>query len=418
MSWIGPRDQAMLSHRSSFLVFLTFCAIFWLGTSQCPAQNSIAEFQKILREKSAFSETDFSALEQGEAVVKLLPARDKREVVVSGLVRLQAPDEIFLESFRENMIRRSNPAILEIGSFSSPPTLDDLQLLTIEDRDIEDLKRCVVGDCRLKLSAAMIERFQKEVDWLAPDYRIQATQLFKLMLLDYVRDYLTRGDAALIEYYDKQKQVRVAEEQRSLLAAPGYLNELLTRVPRFVNGSSSPQLLLVENAIVWSKIKFGLKPVIALNHILIHRREHETGPQILIASKQIYANHYFDSSLALTAFVNIPGASPGSYLLYENRSRADGFEGPFSKFKRSIVENKALESVKAILHQSQLSLEARALNQSESSTSAGTSDRSWKRWTSGRVRIFVWLLCLTAFAVLIRLSAYGWKSRITGRTAH
>jgi hypothetical protein len=238
------------------------------------------------------------------------------------------------------------------------------------------------------------------------------------MLIDYVRDYLSRGDAALIEYSDKQKEVRLAEEHRSLLAAPGYLNDILPRFPQYLNGLAKPELPLVENAIVWSKIKFGLKPVIALNHILIQRREQEAGPQILIASKQIYANHYFDSSLALTAFLNIPGASPGSYLLYENRSRADGFGGPFSQLKRSIVENKALESVKSILHQSQLSLNARALNQTESSASATTNDWSWKRWTSGRVRIFLWLLCLTAFVVLLRLNTYRWKSSISGGTTH
>src|SRR5439155_296001 len=80
-------------------------------------------------------------------------------------------------SFRENMTRQSNPAILEIGSLRNPPSIDDLQALTIEDRDIEELRQCVVRDCRLKLSATMIERLQREVDWAAPNYRIQVNQL-------------------------------------------------------------------------------------------------------------------------------------------------------------------------------------------------------------------------------------------------
>ena len=167
-----------------------------------------------------------AALQQGQTVVKLLPVKDKREVAVSGLVNVQVPAEVFLQSFRESMSRKSNPAILEIGSFSSQPTLDDLKGLTIENRDIEDLKKCVVGDCQLKLSATMIERFHKEVDWEAPDYRNQATQLLKVMLLDYVRDYLARGDVALIEYHDKANEVRLAEEQHALIAASGYINKV------------------------------------------------------------------------------------------------------------------------------------------------------------------------------------------------
>ena len=389
----------MLTRLNCLLGFVAVCAIMWLGTNAGLAQRSVAEFHKILREKAAFDETDFAALEQGQTVVRLLPVQDKREVAVCGLVSLQVPAEVFLQSFRESMARKSNPAILEIGSFSSTPTLDDLQTLTIEDRDLEDLKECVVGDCELKLSAAMIERFHKEVDWQAPDYRIQATQLLKIMLLDYVRDYLARGDVALIEYNDKPKEVRLAEEQRALMAASSSINNVLPEFPQHLKGFPKSEISVVENAIVWSKIKFGLKPVIAINHIMVYKREQETGPQILVASKQIYANHYFDSSLALTAFVNIPGASPGSYLFYENRSRADGLEGAFSKIKRGIVENKAVDGLKTILESSKANLTARALSRTESA-SPQNEERSWRRWTVGGVHLFLWLFLITAFIAL------------------
>src|SRR5437016_153301 len=157
----------MLSHKCSLLVPITSFVILWLGGNDCLAQAPIAEFQKILRDKAAFAESDLTTLDQGETIIKLLPVRDKREIAMCGMVRLRAPAEMFLQSFRENMTRKSNPAILETGSFRNPPSLDDLQALTIEERDIEDLRQCVVGDCRLKLSATMIERLQGEVDWTA-----------------------------------------------------------------------------------------------------------------------------------------------------------------------------------------------------------------------------------------------------------
>ena len=53
---------------------------------------------------------------------------------------------MFLESFRESMTKKNDAAILEIGRFSDTPTHADLQTLTFEERDIEDLKRCVVGE--------------------------------------------------------------------------------------------------------------------------------------------------------------------------------------------------------------------------------------------------------------------------------
>ncbi len=294
------------------------------------------------------------------------------------------------------MTQKSSPAILEIGRFSDTPTANDLQMLTVEDRDLEDLKECVVGDCKLKLSAMMIERLRKEIDWEAPDYRIEATQLLKQILLDYVSDYLARGDAALIEYNDKSKEIRLAEEQRALMAESTYINNVLPEFRQHLRGSRKSELSIVESTIVWSKIKFGLKPVIAINHIMVYKREQETGPQVLVTSKQIYANHYFDSSLALTALVNIADASPGSYLFYENRSRADGLGGMFSKMKRGIVEDKAVDSLKNILERSKANLNAQSPSQIESASPADR-ELSW------RVHVFLWLLLITALIGLFTL---------------
>src|SRR6266550_2289908 len=351
----------MRDHKPIFLATLaTYFVVFCFGANDCLGQDPAAVSQKLLLAKTAFAESDLTALDQGETVIRLLPTRDKREIAMSGMVRLQASAELFLQSFRENTTRRSNPAILEIGSFSNPPSLDDLQGLTIDDRDIEDLRRCVVGDCRIKLSATMIERLQKEIDWAASNYQVRVTQLLKQMLVEYIRDYLDRGDAALIQYDDKPNGIRLADEMGELLAASSYGS--LAEATEAAKGFSKSEVALVENAFVWSKIRFGLKPVIAINHIMIYKRAPKVGAEILIASKQIYANHYFDSALGLTAFLNVPGPPAKSYLLYENRSRVDGLEGPFGKIKRGIIEQKALGSLQSILLHSQQTLNARVLN--------------------------------------------------------
>ncbi len=249
----------------------------------------------------------------------------------------------------------------------------------------------------MKLSAQMIERFRKEIDWNAPDYAVQATNLFRQMLVDYVRDYRTRGDAALIEYNDKRDSVSLAAEQRALASASGYVNDILN--------AERSQLEVVEDAIVWSKIKFGLKPVLAVNHITIYRRAHEVGPQVLITAKQIYANHYFNGSLALTAFVKTSDASPVAYLVYENRSRADGLEGPFGKLKRGVVEKKAVEGLRTILEHSRTSFDGQAL----AATAQFSSHQSigWGQRLFGGIRPLLWLLVLSALIALRVLGRSG-----------
>lgn len=386
-------------------IFLCTLLLCWSANISF-GQSSIAEFQKLLREKAAFNESDLAALQTNQPVVRLSPVADKREVAVSGVVNVRAGAEDFLKSYRQGMVRKNNAAILEIGSFGKEPALADLQSLTIEPADMEDLKVCAVGDCQVKLSATMIERFRNEIDWESPDHQIAVTNLFKQMLLEYVRDYRARGNAALIEYNDKRNEVNLANEHRALASASGYINDVLA--------DPKSGLQLVEDAIVWSKIKFGLKPVFAINHIRIYKRDREVGPQVLVASKQIYANHYFNASHALTAFVNLPGASQLAYLVYENRSIADGLEGPFSKIKRGVVEKKAVEGLRTILDHSRSSIEGHDLT--TATTFSSHQSYGWGRRLFGGIRPLLWLLSLSALIALLVLGKRRVDSAIARKT--
>src|SRR6185503_18391404 len=111
--------------------------------------------------------------------VRSIPTSEKAEIAVSGLVNIRAAADEFLRSYRDNMTRKNNAAILEIGAFGREPSLADLETLTLEARDIADLKECVVGGCQIKLSAAMIERFRREINWDAADCPAKVTNLFK-----------------------------------------------------------------------------------------------------------------------------------------------------------------------------------------------------------------------------------------------
>ena len=386
----GRKKSLRMLTRIQYLLCTSVICI--VAASTGTAQTSFAEFQKILQEKANFVQADFAALQFNQPIVRLAPVSDKREVAVSGVINISAGADEFLKSYRDSMRRKSNAAILEIGGFGKEPALADLQELTIDPSDIEDLKQCVVGDCEIKLSASMIERFRKEIDWESPDYQLKATNLFKQMLLEYVREYVTRGEAALIEYNDKRDQVSLANGQRALAAASSYINDALA--------DQKSDLRLVEDAIVWSKIKFGLKPVLAINHITIYRRDRDVGPQVLIASKQIYANHYFNASHALTAFVSVPGAAAAGYLVYENRSLADGLEGPFSKIKREVVEKKAVEGLRTILQHSKSSLEGQAVPTAEFDSYRSPG---WGQRLFGGIRPLLWLLVISALIALLVL---------------
>jgi hypothetical protein len=368
--------------------------IVGLAANGALAQSSTSDLQRILYEKAAFEPADFAALQHGQTVVKLTPINDKREVALCGLVNLRTNANEFLRSYLDGMTHQ-NQTVIEAGRFGSAPTVADLQQMTIEPRDLEDLKECVAGDCKIKLSAKMIERLRNEVDWQAADYQAQATQLLKTMLVEYVSDYLARGPAALIEYNDKRDVVRVADEQQALVSASGYLSDLLR--------DTQSGMQLVEDSIIWSKVKFGLKPVLVINHVRAYKVERDHGPQVLVVSNQLYANHYFTSSMALTAFVNVPGTTP--YLVYENRSRADGLVGPFGKIKRSVIESKSVEGLKSVLQHSKLRLEGPIPNAAETAIEAHQSP-GWGQRLFGGIRPLLWVLVISALLALLLLGRW------------
>jgi hypothetical protein len=58
------------------------------------------------------------------------------------------------------------------------------------------------------------------------------------------------------------------------------------------------------------------------------------------ASRQLYATHYFDSSLGLTILLTDAGQARSTVLVYVNRTRVDVFGGLLGRMKRSLVASR------------------------------------------------------------------------------
>ena len=399
------RSELLLRSRKFIMPTLALLIIFTLlviGAVTCLGQASIDEFRSALSAEAGFSPDEWSAVERGEIVTKLLPGTDKREVAVCGIARVRGTPEVIAKVFTQSMAQQSSKSILAIGRFSNPPLLSDVETLSLEKRDIEDLKRCAEGKCEVKLSTAMIQRFHQEVNWTSPDYELQANRLFRQMLVDYVREYQTRGAAALLEYHDQSLPVSIAKEHQSLLERMAYINDF---APEFVNNVKNfphSELSDFESSISWTKLRFGLKPVIIVTHTTTYKRS-KPANQILSLSSQIFANHYFDSSLGLTAVVSFPkdAAASDSYLLYTNHSRADSLASSFSRVKRGLVEAESIEKLNALLLQAKANVEVACANQSgENRVSRRQRISDWLFRGTGQYAWFV------VIALLIALSGH------------
>lgn len=372
-------------------------------TSFSSAQNPAQILHKILSEKAEFKTEDFSILEKGEPVIKFLPTKDKREIAVCGVVRLKNVREVSLKSFQDSLTQRNNKSLIDGGKFSNPPILEDIRSVEFEKNDIEAMKKCEVGKCDLKMSAAMIKRLQTEIDWNSPDYSSSSAQLFRQMLIEYVKNYSMQGNAALLRLDNQKKSISLEEEYQNLLGKLLFINEFTPEFAKYLETFPRSEPKGVENEFYWSKLKFGLKPIITLTHKANYQRQDEFSKQFLIITKQIYASRYVDSSLAITFFLSFPNSE--TYILFTSLSRSESLDGIFSDFKRDIVELEAKERATELLKLAKYRMEFGVNNEAEINSQSienGMIKQILNQLQKPVIQIFIFLVLVTIAVILYR----------------
>jgi len=280
---------------------------------------------------------------------------------VSGAVRIQVPMAFFLKSFSGAPTITRGPEALVIHEFSRPPRLQDLQSLMLPKSDLSALLRCVPGHCALKVSAPMMEQAHDNTPPRTMATQGQEEQLFRDLIFQYVATYAEKGNAAMITYADKLPPVNSAEAFLQLLRQMGWLPTYALPLERCLDTYSGKPCPHIDSILSWSLVKFGLKPVFTITNTLIDETVLAGNPSVLIALKQIYADHYFDAALGLAVLVegSADPAHPATWLVYEDRSQTDGLRGLFGAFEKGIVQRKTSAALRKDLAALKADLEKR-----------------------------------------------------------
>ncbi len=342
-----------MSHGRRRTTAIAFCMLLCIPgmTAGLRAQVQQDPLNSFLRKYAGLSDAQIATVDRGEAITKILDSDRPTDVPPFAVVRVKMSTDFFVGKYRNIETFKKGKEVLQIGKFHSPPRLEDLDGLTLEGSEVEALRKCKVGDCSMKLPANLIERFRKEVDWTSPDHVSQATRVFRNAIVDYVRDYQAKGNTVLVTYADKRNPVKLADEFHSLLQASPYLSENVPDLYAYLEGYPDRRPGSTEDFVYWSKEKFGYKPVISLTHVSMYRLASPNSRPVVIASKQLFASHYFTASLGLTAFAEkVQGDPGGGYLFYLNRSHVDLPQGFFGGLIRYIVKRRVLDGLDRNLH--------------------------------------------------------------------
>lgn len=264
---------------------------------------------------------------------------DDGQLAIFVATRLNAQPDALVAWTRAIAELKRSKFVLAVGRFSDPPSPSDLEQLTLDDRDLDAIRRCRPGSCGLKLTAGEIESLTAVIARAGPGWKDAAQREFRRLLARRVIQYRAGGPASLSSPADRKNPRRPADAMSAIVERSPYLKKLphvVAWLKKYPDADSG-----VESFFYWSKEHYGQgKPVISVTHVGIVRPQSDHRlPAILVAGKQIFATHYFESGLGLTMVLR-DSTNGTPYLAYINRSEVDMLRGFFGRFVRGVFEDR------------------------------------------------------------------------------
>ncbi len=290
-----------------------------------------------------FTPADLSALDAGRAVARQMKVREAVDVNIFGAVRIDAPAEAFVEHLRNIDAFERKLGIIQVGKLGGRPEPGDFSGLTLEPSDVADLQECRPMSCDVQLPASVITRFRTELAQPGANATDTANRVFRSFLAERLQLYRSGGLALLGAYQDQSKPIWPATEFR-VLTSPGDLPADIPELTHYLRAYPHATLPGSTDVVYWNKGAFGLKPTVRLNHLVIYPMPPNAPHRMryVVATSQLYANHYFSSTLELRSLIDDP-AQPGKqfYLFYTTKSRVSGLTGVLGMLIRPKVRSRA-----------------------------------------------------------------------------
>jgi hypothetical protein len=234
--------------------------------------------------------------------------------------------------------------------FSTSPRLEDVAEMELDPGDVEAIRRCVPGNCEVKLAAGEIARLRQA----------QSVQReFRRLIVDRVNSYLERGLRAAEPYHDHVVQVDPAQVGSRLLTGSPWLTLRAPSLARYIDRFPALAASGVDSFLYWLDTTQTPKRTIQVVHVAIARRQPREvlSPEAVVVSRQIFASHYINGSLAVSVLLFDP-ASSRRYLVYFNRVHVDGLDGWLGGLRRLLVERAAKRRGAAALDEQRKRIEA------------------------------------------------------------
>jgi hypothetical protein len=296
-------------------------------TSRAHAQGMPPTLAQFLQQSISLKGDEITAASSGAPVVKVLDPSDQREVAVFGIVSIGVTRSFYVERATDFPSALRDPTRLHFALFKDPAVVSDADAFSLPHDDLKDLAKCQPHSCKLKLPADAIARLRAILGPAAPSADSLVNAYFRARMVDYVTGYRARGNTALLEYDDQRSADSAVQVFHALLSRSPYTYQYAPSLQRYLENYPADRPAHAREAIYWSEDDLpGLKPTLTIAHEVVYAPSELPG-STLIATKQLYADHYLDGALDLTAVVDGAkvgaAADTGIYLVVLRRLHFD-----------------------------------------------------------------------------------------------
>lgn len=322
-----------------------------------PGPITSADLEGFLTSQLKASASDIGRVRQGLPFVAPMPGAVDREVAMAGVIRIDAPAERTVDVIRDIEHFERGKGFLQTKKLSDPPRLEDFSAFQVNQDDFAALRKCRPANCDVKLGRSLFPVLAA-IDWKAPTVRDQVNTLARRSAFDLLEAYRHGGNDELAIYADSERPTFVAREFADLVQRTSQLPTQLPDLARFLLDYPRVQnRAAFDDFYYWSVAEFGLKPVFRLNHVVVHRVPQPSPVRYAVATKQLYANHYFHTALEVRATVEVGSSASSHYLVALTVVRSDGLTGMFGGLVKSKVQSGGRDGLLAALSNTKRAVE-------------------------------------------------------------
>jgi hypothetical protein len=304
--------------------------------------QTTSDLQNYLSQTLKLSQDQIASIRSGQPYATNLTSRTPAEIFVFGAVYINAYPESYVKFANDYNRLRSVPGYLAIQRFSTPPQLSDLKGFGFGSDDVQALKRCKPDNCAIQLPGSTIEQLRQSINWSGSDVDDQVNQFIQKLALSRLQLYQKEGSGTLgAVYNDKKQQVNVADQFQFILSSAYSLQKYLPDFYSYLTNYPNSKPANVESTFYWDSVKFGLKPTLRIVQVFILTGNTAQQAAYVIAEKQLYSSHYFETALDLTFCISGMGnpQQKGFYLVQVMGSEQAGLTG----FEGSIIRHVAVD---------------------------------------------------------------------------